>query len=79
MGRVVIQEEMLCINSGKPPSQLMQQSIGMMTRAVFVCGRRYTASLRHSFQTSSGRAAARLQVPAARFYNNAYDWRSVRA
>jgi outer membrane receptor protein involved in Fe transport len=29
--------------------QLMQQSIGMMTRAVFVSGRRYTASLRYSF------------------------------
>jgi hypothetical protein len=27
----------------------MQQSIGMMTRAVFVSGRRYTASLRYSF------------------------------
>jgi len=27
----------------------MQQSIGMMTRAVFVSGRRCTASLRYSF------------------------------
>jgi iron complex outermembrane receptor protein len=29
--------------------QLMQQSIGMMTRQVIVSGRRYTASLRYSF------------------------------
>jgi hypothetical protein len=29
--------------------QLMQQSIGMTTRAVLVSGRRCTASLRHSF------------------------------
>jgi len=39
--------------------QLMQQSICMVTRAVFVSGRRYTASLRYSFQTRPGRAAAR--------------------
>jgi hypothetical protein len=57
----------------------MQLSIGMMTRAVFVSGRPYTASLRYSFQTSPERAAAQRQVQAARFYNHAYDWRSVRA
>jgi len=38
--------------------QLMQQSIGMMTHAVFVSGRCYTASLRYSFQAHHGRAAS---------------------